>query len=88
MKKVSNPARRQVAKIQDYQWVFNTLQGKNILIDLMDAHHVLRPTYTKDVNEALVLEGERRVVLRILGLLKTNPNTLLQRIEENEKQME
>jgi len=88
MARVSAGAKKQIKKITDYQSVFNSLEGKAVLIDLMDAHHILRPTYTKDVNDALVNEGERRVVLRILGLLKINPNTLLERIEENEKQME
>jgi len=81
-------ARKGYAKVVDYQTVFNSPVGKKVLYDLMSAHNMIQPTYTKDVNEMLVYEGERRVILRILTLLKANPKNLLERIEEHEKQME
>lgn len=81
-------ARKGYAKIVDYQAVFSTAQGRAVLHDLMSAHNMLVPTYAKDVNDMLINEGERRVVLRILTFLNTDPRTLLERIEENEKSME
>ena len=81
-------ARRGYRKVLDYQAVFNTPQGRAVLHDLMAAHNVLQSTFTGDANSTLVNEGERRVILRILTLMKANPQNLLERIEEHEKQME
>ena len=87
-KKQDAVARKGHAKIVDYQAVFNTVQGRAVLHDLMAAHNMLVPTYTKDVNEMLMREGERRVVLRILTFLNTDPRQLLERITEHEKTLE
>lgn len=87
-KKTSSVARKGYAKVVDYQAVFNTPQGRAVLHDLMASHNVLQPSYTKDPYETAKNEGERTVVLRILTLMRTNPRTLLERIEEHEKSME
>lgn len=87
-KKKNVVARKGYAKVVDYQAIFNSPQGRAVLHDLMETHGMLRSNYTKDPSEALFKEGERNVVLRILTLLNTNPTTLLERIEEHEKNME
>lgn len=87
-KKQDAVARRGYAKVNDYQAVFNTVQGRAVLHDLMSAHNMLHPTYTKDVNEMLLNEGERRVILRILTFINTDVKQLLERIEEHEKSLE
>ncbi len=81
-------ARRGHRKVLDYQAVFNSVAGRAVLYDLMKAHNILQPTFSKDVNETLIREGERMVVLRILTLIKADSKQLLERIEEHEKDME
>ena len=75
-------ARRSLKNTSAYQKVFGTPDGKLVLQDLMQAHHMLNSTLGQDLNSTLVQEGERRVVLRILSILKMDVNHLHERIEE------
>jgi len=82
-------ARKGLAKVTDYQTVFNNPVGKNVLMDLMSTHSMMSSTYRGDsVKDMLIKEGERNVVLRILTILKANTKQLLERIEEHEKDVE
>lgn len=57
----------------DYLKVFGTPEGKRVLHDMMKAGHMLAPSYVAgDPYGTALREGERKSVLRILGLLKTN----------------
>lgn len=74
---------RVLARVKDYQNVFNSASGKRVLNDMMDVHHVLHSSF--DPNSATQMafrEGERNVVLRILTLLKVKPDELRKKIEE------
>ena len=51
----------------------------------MSAHGMMSSTFKGDVNDMLIKEGERNVVLRILTLLKTNPKELRESIENAAK---
>ena len=82
-------AQRNVTRIQAYQNVFNSREGNQVLYDLMSTHGMLSPQFPKDcnVNELVYREGARSVVLRILTLLKADPNQLLERIKEYESEI-
>lgn len=72
--------------MQAYRSFFETPQGILILNDMMKKYGVLHTTFRGDVNEMLVREGERNVVLRILSILKIDINKLRERIEENARE--
>jgi hypothetical protein len=73
------------ATVANYKKTFNDPIGQKVLWDLMQAHHFLRNTFTGDVNEALIREGERNVILRIMAILKYDPKKIQQMIEENNR---
>ncbi len=75
--------KRAVGKVQDYQHVFNTEQGKRVLYDMMNSHFVIGPL-PRDVNDLLRAEGERNVVLRILAKLKFSTEKVHKLIEESD----
>lgn len=83
-KKVSELAKQSSQRVQAYHKCFSGPDGALVLNDLMRVHSVLNSTFTGNVNETLLKEGERNVVLRILTILKTNPNKFLERIEKDE----
>ena len=77
--------KRQSGRIIDYQFIFNTDQGERVLRDLMHTHHVTAPTFVRgDVNEMIFREGERNVVLRILGILGIKAEDIRQMMKEEE----
>lgn len=69
-------------RVSLYHSVFGGPAGEKVLYDLMLHHGMLSP-HPKDVNEMIMREGERRVILRILTFLKTSPQKLIERIEQN-----
>lgn len=81
-------ARKSLKKIEAYMALFSSANGTLVLEDLMATHHMLGCTYSGDVNQMLIREGERNVVLRILSILKQDPKQLLERIEQHEKNVE
>lgn len=63
-----------------YRAVFNSPHGAMVLEDLKKAHHYNGPTYdcnTRDINQMLMAEGERNVVLRLLAILESNPSDFM-----------
>jgi hypothetical protein len=80
-------ARQSVDLVQSYQTAFNTAQGTKVLYDLMDKHGMLHSTFDPNPYEMARKEGARNVVLRILTIMKTDPQQILQRIEEHEREM-
>jgi hypothetical protein len=79
-------AKRSVSKVMAYRKVFDSPEGKKVLLDMMDAHGMLNCTYTGDVNKMLLKEGERNVILRILALLKMDVAQLQERIDSYVKE--
>ena len=79
-------AKRSVAKASLYQEVFSSANGKRVLQDLIKTHHMYGSIFDGDVNSTLVHEGERRVVLRILNILKLDVQSLHERIESYDEE--
>lgn len=71
-----------------YQNIFKSPDGELVLKDLMSTHGILSNTYKGNVNDMLVKEGERNVVLRILSILKIDINAIYERIDRETKDME
>lgn len=74
--------KRQHAKLVDYKTTFNSEAGKKVLIDLINAHWMTRPTFHESATEMAFREGERNVVLRILHMLNVDASKMLHIIEE------
>jgi hypothetical protein len=55
-----------------YNKLFNTPEGKKVIDDLCKQHYIHNSTYNRDGSEyeTVYREGQRRVVLRILNILK------------------
>ena len=68
-------------RLKAYQDVFNSPLGAAVLKDMIKAHGILDP-HPVDPQEMALREGERMVVLRILRLLKTKPQDLIERIND------
>ena len=81
-------ANKQVSLIAAYHNVFSSTDGVRVLHDLMRNHHILSNTFSGDVNEMLVREGERNVVLRIFSLMKMDVQKLKERIDEYARENE
>lgn len=82
-----NPFKRgeQAQRVIDYQAVFGTEQGQRVLIDLMRAGHIDVTTYISGQTEnSLVREGERRMVLRIMNILKQDAAELLKMTKQGD----
>lgn len=86
---MKNPMERWIRHRQlvvEYRQVFGTEAGKNVLYDLMKAGHMLGSSFVKgDSHELAFREGERNTVLRILTILKTDPQKLQAEIERGEQ---
>lgn len=79
--------KRALAKVQDYQQVFSTEQGKRVLYDMFNSHFMIGPL-PRDTNDLLRAEGERNVVLRILSKLKVSTEKVHKLIGESDKHAE
>ena len=83
-REVKKKASQQAGLIQKYQNVFETHDGREVLMDLMKKHGLLSENFDGNVNNALVRIGERKVVLGILTNLNYDVNKLKERIDEYE----
>lgn len=77
--------KRQDSLVSAYQKVFDTEDGKVVLLDLMRTHWMLSSTYVKEPTDMSFREGERNVVLRICSLLKLDVAKLRERMREYEE---
>ena len=58
--------------IKDYQFVFNSNEGKNILEDLKKRCHFYNTTHVKgDSHESAFYEGQRSIVVFMESLIKS-----------------
>ncbi len=64
-----------------YLAVFSSPEGQLVLQDMMTRHGFLN-AHPAPTNEMLLKEGERTVVLRILQILQTNPQQIVERLKD------
>ena len=73
--------------IKFYRAFFKSKHGEKVLYDLMKTHNFFTCTFVKgDRDEMLIKEGERNVVLRILSILKIDPQKLEQMMKKEEEE--
>lgn len=78
-------AKKQVTRVRDYRQVFSSQAGRRVLQDLMASCGMLQTSFTKsDPHETAFKEGQRNAVLRILTIMKVDPDALDKHIEEYE----
>lgn len=81
-------AKKYAALMAAYQNVFKSPDGELVLKDLMTVHGILTNMYNGDVNNMLIKEGERNVILRILSILKIDMNAIYERIDRESEVMD
>jgi len=86
LKKAREQTKKAMSRIQRYRNVFESADGRWVLNDMMAAHGMLQP-HPSDPQKMALKEGERLVVLRIMTILKQNPELLRERMEEYEKSL-
>lgn len=64
-----------------YLAVFSSPEGQLVLQDLMTRHGFIN-AHPVETNEMFLKEGERTVVLRILQILQTNPQQIVERLRD------
>jgi hypothetical protein len=77
-----NIKKKKLDQVACYQATFSSEDGKKVLYDLMKVHNVMGSTFSPNSNEMILKEGERNVVLRIMHLLKIDPQKLIEEIEK------
>lgn len=71
-----------------YKNVFSSVQGKEVLDDLIKSCYLLSPTFSKDPYETAFKEGQRNVVLKILQLLEVDLNKVEEMIKQSHDEHE
>lgn len=79
--------KRKLVTVAMYKQLFNSPEGKVVLLDLMRVHYMITSTFDSDPALAAMREGERNVVLRILAMMKVDTAELFKQIEEAEKEL-
>ncbi len=69
-------------RLQLTRTVFSTTEGKQLLRHLMARYHMFAPSIGADTEETAFREGQRTVVLDIMGAVNMTPAQLAQRYEE------
>lgn len=61
--------KKRAALIQSYVKYFNSEEGREVLLDIMDRGCILKPTYSeKDERSCFINEGQRELALYILEM--------------------
>jgi hypothetical protein len=71
----SNRADKELAK--KYKEVFGTAAGKEVLDNLLQFTQINQPTFRNDPYQTAFNEGMRRVGLRLISMLESDPESLL-----------
>lgn len=75
--------KNQLEILQAYRDVFRGPQGDIVLQDLVNSY-ILRGNHAETSSNAIVYhEGERAVVLKILGIINQDAKSLIERVEHN-----
>ena len=79
--------KRNIFKANTYERVFGTEDGKFVLADLIGKYYVLKPTFVVgDPEQSILNEGMRKVVLDILYVLRTDPQILMDKLQEADEE--
>ena len=78
----SRKHQKQLDRVLAYQQVFNTEDGKKVLLDLMKQHYILSTCFDKCSLTMALREGEKNAVLRILSILQIDASNLSEKMKE------
>lgn len=67
---------------KDYEAVFTTEEGRRVLSDLMKTANIPKRQAVTDPNSLLVQEGMQIIIYKIFKALKTDPQALIDVIEQ------
>lgn len=90
-KKVTEATKRMAKKVsvrvENYKQAFSSKAGKAVLLDLMQEHYMLKPTYqgTEDAIGIAFRDGQRNVVLRILATMNFDASELYVLLRQGEE---
>lgn len=76
--------RAKAENTQAYIDTFSSPHGKKVLLNLFHVHGMLTSTFSSDPMEMARKEGERNVILRILKVMKTDPEEIKNLIRESD----
>ena len=83
---IKEEQKRRARLIQSYQKVFNTPEGNEVLLDIMDRGNVLKPTFSLDNDVMTHLnEGKRELALYIIEMNQIDLKKLYKMINGEEK---
>lgn len=68
-----------------YQRVFDTPDGRYVLLHLCRIANVAVPVVPKDINQAFFTEGQRHIVLSILRYVHKDYEAIVKQLEESMK---
>lgn len=71
-----------------YQAVFGSEDGRDVLKHMMRATHIMNTTLSDSPYETHFKEGERSFLLRILTIMKVDPEQMLSLLEMDNQQGE
>ena len=78
-------AREKASLVQDYLTVFESDEGKKVLLDLMDKGYILKPTASVGgERDANLNEGKRELVLYIMDMVTYDVKDIMDLIGNNE----
>lgn len=75
-----------IERVTSYKEIFESEKGKVVLADLLQFCWMFRQTFNGDVNEMLINEGKRNVLLYILSQTNIDLPQLLKMMEDNRKE--
>lgn len=71
--------------LAQYRTVFNSPTGRAVLLDLMKSNHILDSTFIPgDPYMSALREGERNAILKIMLILKLDPENITTIVNEME----
>jgi len=77
-------ARQKASLVQDYLQLFDSDEGKRVLLDLMDKGHILKPTSsTSGDRHSTLNEGKRELVLYIMDMVTYDVEDIMELIGTN-----
>ncbi len=75
-----------IERVTSYKEIFESEKSKVVLADLLQFCGMFRQTFNGDVNEMLINEGKRNVLLYILSQTNIDLPQLLKMMEDNRKE--
>jgi hypothetical protein len=79
-------AQKAVERTENYKQAFTTVQGKAVLLDLLNEHYMLKTVYQgqEDSIGIAFRDGQRQVLLRILSIMQLDIGEIYMLLKEGD----